>query len=92
MACAVFCRRKDWGVYYTPRLDLNDLGVDAYFPDGTWCHHDSQQSYYCLRHHCLPESFKFSKTEWPQFGDDLSWVGNAQPKDEPQDESVLKGC
>lgn len=55
VACAIFCRRKDNGQYYTPRLDLNDLGVDPYFPDGTWCHSDGKHSYYCQNHHCLPE-------------------------------------
>nr|CAD7413736.1 unnamed protein product [Timema poppensis] len=55
MGCAVFCRRKDTGTYYTPRLELNDLGVDPYFPDGTWCHNDGTNNYYCLHHHCLPE-------------------------------------
>lgn len=47
--------KKDNGQYYTPRLDLNDLGVDPYFPDGTWCHSDGKQNYYCQNHHCLPE-------------------------------------
>ena len=55
MACAIFCRRKDNGQYYTPRLDLNDLGVDPYFLDGTWCHNDGKHNYYCQNHHCLPE-------------------------------------
>lgn len=55
MGCAIFCRRKDTKSYYTPRLDLNDLGVDPYFPDGTWCHHDGKMNHYCLQHHCLPE-------------------------------------
>lgn len=56
MSCAIFCRRKDTGSYYTPRLDLNDMGVNAYFPDGTWCHSDSSGSYYCQQRHCLPEA------------------------------------
>jgi len=55
MGCAIFCRRKGTGSYYTPRLDLNDLGVDPYFPDGTWCHNDGTSNYFCLQHHCLPE-------------------------------------
>jgi len=55
MGCAIFCRRKDTGSYYTPRIELNDLGVNPYFPDGTWCHNDGISNYYCLQHHCLPE-------------------------------------
>lgn len=62
MACAIFCRRKDIASYYTPRVELNDLGLDPYFPDGTWCHTEEGQNYFCRQHHCLPESFHFEKT------------------------------
>lgn len=56
MACAIFCQKKDSGIFYTPRIELNDLGVSPYFPDGTWCHRDNNgENYYCRRHHCLPE-------------------------------------
>lgn len=62
MACAIFCRRKDIASYYTPRVELNKLGLDPYFPDGTWCHRDeNNDDYYCHRHHCLPANFDFSK-------------------------------
>lgn len=61
MACAIFCRRKDIAAYYAPRLELNDLGLDPYFPDGTWCHADESQDYFCRQHHCLPENFRFEK-------------------------------
>ncbi|XP_011860405.1 PREDICTED: A disintegrin and metalloproteinase with thrombospondin motifs 2 [Vollenhovia emeryi] len=61
MACAIFCRRKDIAAYYAPRLELNDLGLDPYFPDGTWCHAEEGQRYFCRQHHCLPESFRFGK-------------------------------
>jgi len=61
MACAIFCRRKDIAAYYAPRAELNDLGLDPYFPDGTWCHAEEGQDYFCRRHHCLPENFRFGK-------------------------------
>lgn len=61
MACTVFCRRKDIAAYYAPRVELNDLGLDPYFPDGTWCHTEEGQDYFCRRHHCLPENFLFGK-------------------------------
>ncbi|XP_077269582.1 ADAMTS metallopeptidase stall [Temnothorax americanus] len=61
MACAVFCRRKDIAAYYAPRVELNDLGLDPYFPDGTWCHTEEGQDYFCRQHHCLPENFRFGK-------------------------------
>lgn len=55
VACSIFCRRNDNGSYYSPRFDLNDLGNDPYFPDGTLCHHNSKHNYYCMNHHCHPE-------------------------------------
>lgn len=61
MACAIFCRRKDGSAYYTPRIELNDIGIDPYFPDGTWCHTEQNVDYYCRQHHCLPDSFRFGK-------------------------------
>lgn len=61
MGCAIFCRRKDIAAYYAPRVELNDLGLDPYFPDGTWCHAEENQDYFCRQHHCLPENFRFGK-------------------------------
>ncbi|KAK0085812.1 hypothetical protein PV325_004374 [Microctonus aethiopoides] len=61
MACAIFCRRTDIASYYTPRIELNDLGLDPYYPDGTWCHNEHNEDYFCLQHHCLPNSFRFAK-------------------------------
>ncbi|XP_014474312.1 PREDICTED: A disintegrin and metalloproteinase with thrombospondin motifs 14 [Dinoponera quadriceps] len=64
MACAVFCRRRDIAAYYAPRAELNDFGLDPYFPDGTWCHAEEGRDYYCRQHHCLPEDFAFGKSGW----------------------------
>lgn len=61
MACAIFCRRRDIAAYYAPRVELNDLGLDPYFPDGTWCHAEEGRDYFCRQHHCLPEDFLFGK-------------------------------
>ncbi|XP_034939046.1 A disintegrin and metalloproteinase with thrombospondin motifs adt-2-like [Chelonus insularis] len=61
MGCAIFCKRVDIASYYTPRIELNDLGIDPYFPDGTWCHRENGEDYFCLQHHCLPSSFRFPK-------------------------------
>lgn len=61
MACAIFCRRRDIAAYYAPRMELNDLGLDPYFPDGTWCHAEEGRDYFCRQHHCLPEDFVFGK-------------------------------
>lgn len=55
MGCAIFCKRIDSNSFITPRVELNDLGISPYFPDGTWCYNESGVNYYCLHHHCLPE-------------------------------------
>lgn len=86
VSCAIFCKRKDSPVFYSPRLELNDLGggaYDAYFPDGTLCHRGKDgERFYCQHHHCLPENFKFSKDHGKMFEDDLPfWLGNASPED-----------
>lgn len=61
LACTVFCRRTDIASFYTPRIPLHELGLDPYFPDGTWCHRDQRdRNYFCLRHHCLPDDFRFN--------------------------------
>lgn len=59
MPCAVFCKRKNAIVYFAPRVELFELGLNPYFPDGTRCHRDGTENYYCLQHHCLPEVRNF---------------------------------
>lgn len=55
MPCAIFCRRSNTTSYFTPRVELNDLGLNPYYPDGTFCHKEGKENYYCIQHHCLPE-------------------------------------
>lgn len=55
MGCTIFCKRSGSGNFYSPRIELNDLGISAYLPDGTLCHRKNNQNYYCMHHHCLPE-------------------------------------
>ncbi|XP_049284975.1 A disintegrin and metalloproteinase with thrombospondin motifs adt-2-like [Anopheles funestus] len=81
MSCAIYCKRADNDAYYAPRFDLNDLGVDSYFPDGTLCHEEMGTKYYCQQHHCLPENFKTSKISIWTITDDIPVAGNALPLD-----------
>uniref|UniRef100_A0A182NNU2 Peptidase M12B domain-containing protein n=1 Tax=Anopheles dirus TaxID=7168 RepID=A0A182NNU2_9DIPT len=81
MSCAIYCKRADNDAYYAPRFDLNDLGVDAYFPDGTLCHQEMGTNYFCQQHHCLPENFKTSKISIWTITDDIPVAGNALPFD-----------
>ncbi|XP_052864441.1 A disintegrin and metalloproteinase with thrombospondin motifs adt-2-like [Anopheles cruzii] len=79
MSCAIYCKRADSDAYYAPRFDLNDLGVDSYFPDGTLCYQDAGTNYYCQQHHCLPENFKTSKISIWTITEDIPVAGNALP-------------
>ncbi|XP_049961994.1 A disintegrin and metalloproteinase with thrombospondin motifs adt-2-like [Schistocerca serialis cubense] len=88
MGCAIFCRRKDTGSFYTPRLDLNDMGVDPYFPDGTWCHNEAGVNYYCQQHHCLPETGRMGKSLPPS--EDVPLPQNAPPKPGPIPDELLR--
>ncbi|XP_015597845.1 A disintegrin and metalloproteinase with thrombospondin motifs adt-1 [Cephus cinctus] len=92
MACAIFCRRKDGGSYYTPRIELNDLGLDPYFPDGTWCHTEEGQDYFCRQHHCLPETFRFGKELIESHGDEDMKLGpqNARPDGHKLPDQLVK--
>ncbi|XP_073958021.1 A disintegrin and metalloproteinase with thrombospondin motifs adt-2-like isoform X2 [Choristoneura fumiferana] len=87
MGCAVFCRRAAGGGFYAPRVELNDAGLDPYFPDGTWCHHDGAQDYYCLQHHCLPENFKMTTQFhiWELPSEDIDGPFNARARESPED-------
>ncbi|KAG5676101.1 hypothetical protein PVAND_005955 [Polypedilum vanderplanki] len=62
MPCAIFCKHKNSSSYITPRFELNKLGIDAYFPDGTWCNREGNIDFFCLQHHCLPENIKLTKS------------------------------
>ncbi|XP_058447039.1 A disintegrin and metalloproteinase with thrombospondin motifs adt-2-like [Malaya genurostris] len=79
MSCAVYCKRADSDAYYAPRFDLNDLGIDSYFPDGTLCYSEGTTNYYCQQHHCLPENFKTSKISIWALTEDIPISGNALP-------------
>lgn len=91
MGCAIFCRRRDIASYYTPRIELNDLGLDPYYPDGTWCHNEDNQDYYCQQRHCLPGSFRLAKDGLKKNNIDMD-LGpqNAYPNDYNLPESLIR--
>lgn len=90
MACAIFCRTQESGSYYTPRIELNDLGLDPYFPDGTWCHRENGEDYYCRKHHCVPEDFAFVKKVVSSDQDLDFGFQNARPKENPLSEQLIR--
>lgn len=62
-------------------VELNNMpGISTFFPDGTWCHNDGAQNYYCQNHECLPQSSRAGKSltvDTPN-DDPLSHVSNNQ--------------
>ncbi|XP_039277211.1 A disintegrin and metalloproteinase with thrombospondin motifs adt-2 isoform X1 [Nilaparvata lugens] len=80
VACSVFCHRKDSSAYYTPRLEFNDVNIDPFLPDGTWCHNDGATDYYCQQHNCLPaENNQLTKSSNNNIEDLKKFVENALP-------------
>jgi len=75
-SCAIYCKRSDTGQWYTPRLELNDLPISPYFPDGTFCHQDGGTKYYCQKNTCLEEDSRVAKQDTP----DLDVLFNAKPE------------
>lgn len=72
MPCAIFCKHKNSTSYFSPRVELHGVGIDPYFPDGTWCNREGNVNYFCLQHHCLPENTKLSKSPiQPLINDEL---------------------
>lgn len=57
---------------------MNDLGIAAYFPDGTLCHTEKKLRYYCRHHHCLPEKFEITKSPIWQFDEDIPITANTK--------------
>ena len=57
LSCAIFCE-NDQSQWYSPR---GEYGRDAFFPDGTWCHRQSGQDYYCQKNLCLPEGYNINE-------------------------------
>merc|ERR1711892_1600874 len=84
-ACAVYCKRSDTGGWYTPRLELNDLPLSPYFPDGTFCHSEGSTKYYCQRHMCLEKDSRVARADKP----DLNLSMNADPKEEKEIPELL---
>lgn len=54
MSCSIYCKRTNSSFYFSPRVQLNAIGLNPYYPDGTLCHRDGSSKYYCINAHCLP--------------------------------------
>ncbi|XP_067208402.1 A disintegrin and metalloproteinase with thrombospondin motifs adt-2-like [Linepithema humile] len=61
IACTIHCVQKNFSSHFALRKELLNFGIDPYFPDGTWCHKEGDQDYYCRFHHCLPENYSLEE-------------------------------
>lgn len=67
LACTVFCeltQNNDDGITYYAVVEdsaYKDTLIDPYLPDGTWCHAEKDQNYFCRKHRCVMESIKVEK-------------------------------
>ncbi|XP_076372987.1 A disintegrin and metalloproteinase with thrombospondin motifs 16-like [Tachypleus tridentatus] len=52
-ACAIFCKQTT-GQWYTPSFELNNMDIETFFPEGTWCHNDGTHDYFCQNRECKP--------------------------------------
>ncbi|XP_067204169.1 A disintegrin and metalloproteinase with thrombospondin motifs adt-2-like [Linepithema humile] len=59
-ACTIHCRLKNSSTLYAPRLEMINFNMVPYFPDGTWCHKEDGENYYCRQHYCLPETYSYN--------------------------------
>ncbi|XP_067214031.1 A disintegrin and metalloproteinase with thrombospondin motifs adt-2-like isoform X2 [Linepithema humile] len=64
IACTVHCQQNQSSDYEPLRQEMFRYGVDPYFPDGTLCHNENENYYYCRQHHCVPENYSFEKSEY----------------------------
>ena len=62
--------------------------IDLFFPDGTWCHNDGSEDYFCLKHQCISES---QSRQPRKIGDkpEVQIFQNAQIEDNEPDKTVI---
>ncbi|XP_067217200.1 A disintegrin and metalloproteinase with thrombospondin motifs 19-like isoform X2 [Linepithema humile] len=65
MACIIICQQKN-PIIYNSHLEMLDRGFNPYFPDGTLCHRENGQDYYCRKHYCLPENYSYDENDCSQ--------------------------
>ncbi|XP_067213581.1 A disintegrin and metalloproteinase with thrombospondin motifs adt-2-like isoform X2 [Linepithema humile] len=58
IACTIHCPRRKLSTDDV-HLEMLSFRIDPYLPDGTWCHNENGQDYYCRQHYCLPESYSY---------------------------------
>ena len=73
-SCTIYCKQVRTPEYTSPQLYLTESdGVDLFFPDGTLCHNDGNQNYYCLKHQCIPgDQSRSPRTRDSILGQDVS--------------------
>ena len=88
-ACTIFCKQVRSSEWFSPQPYFTEAdGINLYFPDGTKCHNDGRQNYYCLKHQCIPADQ--SRTPRSDNQPQVEIFQNALPEDdESVDQQVL---
>ena len=74
--------------YLSPQPYFSEAdGIDLYFPDGTLCHNDGSQNYYCLKHECIPADQ--SRNPRADVKQDVNIYQNAKPDGENVNQETL---
>ena len=77
-----------WSEWFSPQPYFTEAdGINLYFPDGTKCHNDGRQNYYCLKHQCIPADQ--SRTPRSDVQTPVDIFQNALPEDDSVDQDVL---
>ena len=87
-ACTIFCAQVRSSEWFSPQPYFTEAdGINLYFPDGTKCHNDGRQNYYCLKHQCIPADQ--SRTPRSDVQTPVDIFQNALPEDDSVDQDVL---
>lgn len=56
-SCAVYCAQVRSPEFLSPRPYFAETeNINLFFPDGTHCHNDGSEDYYCIKNVCEPEN------------------------------------
>jgi hypothetical protein len=89
-ACTIYCEQSRSHEFLSPQPYFGEKDdIDLFFPDGTWCHNDGSEDYFCLKHQCISES----QSRQPRKNSDKPEVQifqNAQIEDNEPDKTVIE--
>ncbi|XP_047368387.1 A disintegrin and metalloproteinase with thrombospondin motifs 2-like isoform X2 [Vespa velutina] len=87
-------KRKTITEFATIRcIEFSEILSELDGRDGTWCHEEGGQNYFCRQHHCLPEDFRFAKKFLSDHKDEIELglgLQNARPNEAKPSDRLIK--